>query len=228
MRRILSVGAIVLGALSVVCLIVINTRPSTPTTRAVARRDPTASDSGPDVTAVSEQELPKPAPALGRVGGTLPDTLVDPRLLAEKSRRTLTVFSDGKPVKTYRTALGSAPVGDKTREGDGRTPEGVFYICSKNPESRYGRSLGISYPTAEDAERGIRDKLISKREHRAILDALRHYQRPPWSTRLGGEIMVHGGGTASDWTQGCLALSDTDIDELYPLIPTGTEIEVRP
>ena len=75
------------------------------------------------MVADSERVVEQPAPTLGRIGGTLPETLVDPRLLAEKSRRTLTVFSDGRPVKTYRTALGSADTGDKVREGTGERPK---------------------------------------------------------------------------------------------------------
>ena len=98
----------------------------------------------------------------------------------------------------------------------------------KNPDSKYHLSLGLSYPNAEDADRGLSDKLISKREHRAIVEAIRRYRQPPWNTELGGEIMVHGGGTARDWTKGCIALSNADIEELYPLMPLGTEVEIRP
>ena len=57
---------------------------------------------------------------------------------------------------------------------------------------------------------------------------MRHYRKPPWNTKLGGEIMIHGGGTKRDWTEGCLALSDDDVEELYPLIPLGTPVEIRP
>jgi lipoprotein-anchoring transpeptidase ErfK/SrfK len=165
---------------------------------------------------------------LGRIGGTLPRVLVDPKLLVEKSRRTLSVFSAGRPVKTYRIALSARPVGDKVREGDKRTPEGHFYVCMKNDESKFTRALGLSYPNAEDAERGRTDGLISKREQRAITDAIRHYRRPPYNTKLGGEIAIHGGGTGRDWTTGCIALSDDDIEELYPRIDLGTPVEIRP
>jgi len=225
-RTIFLVGAIVLAALGLVWLVWLASR-STQVPPATAQ-GPGAQDRRPDIVADSERLAEKPAATLGRIGGTLPDTLVDPRLLAEKSRRTLTVFSDGRPVKTYRIALGTDPVRPKEREGDGRTPEGTFFVCVKNSESRYHRSLGLSYPSAPDAERGIREKLINQREHRAILDAVRHYRKPPWNTKLGGEIMIHGGGTTHDWTEGCLALSDSDIEELYPRIPLGTEAEIRP
>jgi hypothetical protein len=190
-------------------------------------QQPTGQKPEPILVGSAARPAEKPAPTLGRIGGTLPETLVDPRLLAEKSRRTLTVFSTGRPVKTYRIALGTDPVGPKQREGDGRTPEGAYYVCVKNAESRYRLSLGLSYPAEVDAERGLADKLISKREQRAIVDAVRRFRKPPWNTKLGGEIMIHGGGTESDWTEGCLALTDADVDELYPLIPLGTEVEIR-
>jgi hypothetical protein len=226
LRRILPVAALVLAALGLMWLLRLATRSAQ--VSSASEQPPSAQDRPPALTADSERLAEKPAPTLGRIGGTLPKTLVDPRLLAEKSRRTLTVFSDGRPVKTYRIALGSDPVRPKERKGDERTPEGTFYVCVKNTESRFHLSLGLSYPSVTDAERGVRDKLISTREQRAIVDAVRHYRKPPWNTKLGGEIMIHGGGTKTDWTQGCLALSDSDIDEIYPLIPLGTEVEIRP
>jgi len=234
-RRLLSACAIVVAALGLVWLVRLGrSAPASPTRDAenstserVSEPDPTVakgrSDS-PSAAATSGG----PVVVLGRIGGTLPATLVDPRLLVEKSRRTLTVFSDGMPVKTYRVALSRAWVGDKEREGDRRIPEGTFYICSKNDASKYHLALGLSYPNEEDAERGLASGIITKREHRAIVDAVKHYRRPPWNTKLGGEIMIHGGGTATDWTTGCVALSDDDIEELYLLLPLGTEVEIRP
>jgi hypothetical protein len=224
--RIITIVAIVLAALGLVWLFRLANRSAQAEPPAETRSD--SREDEREFAVDSERLAEKPAPTLGRIGGTLPQTLVDPRLLAEKSRRTLTVFSDGRPVKTYRIALGSDPVKPKEREGDGCTPEGAFYVCLKNSESRYHLSLGLSYPSAPDAERGVRDKLISKREEREILEAVRHYRKPPWSTKLGGEIMIHGGGTKRDWTEGCLALSDHDVEELYPLIPLGTPVEIRP
>ena len=226
MRRFLSIAALVVTTLGLIMLVRLAHRAS--------QTSPAVADSGDTparidrIVATSERTVPKPPPTLGRIGGSLPTTLVDPRLLAEKSRRTLTVFSDGKPVKTYRIALGDDPVRPKEREGDGRTPEGMYYVCAKNPDSRFHRSLGLSYPSAIDAERGSRDGLIGARDRRAIVDAIRHFRQPPWNTKLGGEIMIHGGGTARDWTEGCLAVSNADIDEFYALIPLGTEVEIRP
>ena len=158
----------------------------------------------------------------------LPDVLVDPAVLVEKRRRRLTVFSAGEAVKRYRIALGGDPVGDKELDGDSRTPEGEFYVCTRNAESKYHRSMGLSYPNAEDADRGLETRAISKREHRAIVDALRHMTQPPWKTRLGGEIMIHGGGTHADWTDGCIALSDNEAEELFAALPLGTPVDIVP
>lgn len=158
----------------------------------------------------------------------LPDPLIDPRVEIQKEARLLTVFSGSEPVKDYRMVLGSAPVGDKEREGDGRTPEGTFYVCSKNDASQYHRSIGLSYPNAENADRGLVSGLISKREHRTILEAIRYMKQPPWNTALGGEIMIHGGGTRADWTAGCIALSDADAEELFNALPLGTEVTIEP
>lgn len=158
----------------------------------------------------------------------LPDPLVDPEVEVRKTDRVLVVYSDGRPAKTYRMVLGSEPVGDKEREGDRRTPEGEFYVCTKNAQSQYHRSIGLSYPDAEDAERGLAAGLISKREHRTILDAVRHLKQPPWNTALGGEIMIHGGGVHTDWTAGCIALADTDIEEIFNALPLGTKVAIIP
>ncbi len=159
----------------------------------------------------------------------LPDVLVDPSLVVEKSSRRLTVYSEGAPVKGYRIALGREPVGDKAHEGDGRTPEGEFYVCSRNPASKYRRAMGLSYPNEEDADRGLEDGLITKRDHRAITTAIHRMQRPPWKTPLGGEIMIHGSGaTRGDWTLGCIALDDDDVDELFTALPMGTPVVIVP
>ncbi len=165
-------------------------------------------------------------PESGTTGAHMPDVLLDPRLVIDKSARTLDLFSDGSSIKTYRVALGSSPQGDKKREGDGRTPEGTFYVCTKNPKSRHARALGLSYPSLQHAEEGLEEGLITKRQFRTIADALRRYERPPWTTPLGGEIMIHGGGIETDWTQGCIALVDADALELYDALPMGTPVEI--
>lgn len=196
--------------------------------------DALASDAEPDNGPVAKVSAAPVIPAtasqpLPTDRDPLPEVLVDPALRIEKSKRRLTVYSDGVPVKGYRIALGRQPVGDKEQEGDNRTPEGEFYVCSKNSNSAYHLALGLSYPNEEDADRGLESHLITKREHRAITAAIHRMQRPPWSTALGGEIMIHGSGaTRGDWTRGCVALDDCDIDELFTAVPLGTPIEIIP
>jgi murein L,D-transpeptidase YafK len=157
---------------------------------------------------------------------TLP--LKDPRIIVYKSKRQLELYSDGKVVRSYRVGLGFSPVEDKQREGDGRTPEGDFYIFVKNPKSAYYLSLGVSYPNVEDAERGLRDRLISKSQYNAILRANQRKAAPPQYTALGGLIYIHGNGAKSDWTWGCVALENEHIRELYDAVPVGTAVTIKP
>src|SRR5258706_7747927 len=125
--------------------------------------------------------------------------LVKPKILIKKGQRKLLLFSDGKLLRTYRIGLGSSPVGDKVREGDRRTPEGDFYIFTKNDKSAYYLSLGVSYPNAAHAARGLRDGLITKGQNDAIMLPLKAKKRPPQNTALGGDIYIHGNGAQSDW-----------------------------
>ena len=153
--------------------------------------------------------------------------LSEPWILVEKSDHRLTVCDGRRPVKTYRCAVGGGK-GNKVREGDRCTPEGVFYVCVKNPQSQYTRALGLSYPNVEDARRGLRDGLIDGAEHDEIVKAIKRGTRPPWKTELGGEIMIHGNGAGRDWTAGCVALDDDDILEVYAAIPLHTPVKIVP
>lgn len=154
--------------------------------------------------------------------------IANPRIVVKKSERRLTLFDGEKPLRTYRVGLGYTPTGDKTRQGDGRTPEGNFYICVKNAASKFYLSLGLSYPDKEHAMRGLRDGLINRAQHDEIISALARRQRPPWDTRLGGEIFIHGNGSASDWTWGCVALDNQDIKELFEAMPKGAAVVIEP
>ena len=162
---------------------------------------------------------PQPLPA---------QPVVNPRIVIEKAQRRLTLYSGDKAVKVYRIALGCHPVGDKEQEGDGRTPEGDYRVCVKNPQSRFTLSLGLSYPNAKDAARGLAAGQISQPQHDQIVRAIERGERPPWDTPLGGEIYIHGKGAGRDWTRGCIALDDPDIRELYPIIPLGTPVTILP
>jgi murein L,D-transpeptidase YafK len=154
--------------------------------------------------------------------------LKEPRIVIKKKARTLDVFDGTKLVKSIKISLGFAPVGDKETEGDGKTPEGEFYVFTKNPQSRFHLSLGLSYPSKPDAERGLKAGLITKEEFDSIQKAIDVGGMPPQKTRLGGEIYIHGGGTDGDWTDGCIALENREIEELFALIPVGTKVTIMP
>ena len=127
----------------------------------------------------------------------------------------MSIFRDGKSLKTYRVALGGNPIGAKEQEGDMKTPEGVYMIDYRNPNSDYHLALHVSYPSDEDntraAQRGV---------------------------NAGFDIMIHGLPNGhgwigafhrwKDWTAGCIALTDEEIEELWRVTPDGTPIEIRP
>jgi murein L,D-transpeptidase YafK len=165
---------------------------------------------------------------LGSGSRTSMAELKDPRIEIRKAERSLKVFDGPVQVRFYRIGLGDQPVGDKETESDGRTPEGDFYVFVKNPESKFHLSLGISYPSPEDAERGLKAGIISRSEHDEILAAFEARSKPPQKTALGGEIYIHGNGAGSDWTRGCIALSDIEMEELFEMIPAGTPVSILP
>src|SRR5437868_12469197 len=132
-----------------------------------------------------------------------------------KSRHTLTLMSHGQVLKTYKVSLGRGGSGAKNQAGDRETPEGEYVIDAKNPHSRFHRALHISYPNALDRERAAKQ-----------------------GTSAGGLIEIHGieekwawvGSLhrAVDWTAGCIAVTNPEIEEIYKLVPVGTPVEIRP
>jgi murein L,D-transpeptidase YafK len=137
------------------------------------------------------------------------------RLLIEKAARRLTLFANDAPIRTYTVSLGGNPVGPKQREGDQRTPEGLYSINARNSNSSFHRSLQISYPDEEDRARASS----------AGVDP-------------GGLIMIHGirnglGWVGRlhrffDWTDGCIAVTDAEMDEIWELVEIGTPVEIKP
>ena len=150
-------------------------------------------------------------------------------IIYKTARRLVLSMSDGAS-REHAVALGSNWAADKAVEGDHATPVGEFYVCAKNPRSKYFLSLCLSYPNAEDAERGLAAALIDQREHERILDAIRLGKIPPQHTRLGGEIYIHGRGESAapgkDWTRGCIALDDAAMKEVYELSVIGTRVSI--
>ena len=151
-----------------------------------------------------------PAP----VSTTLPPLVgaVD-RIIVEKSARRLMLIKGGQRVREYRIALGFSPVGDKVRQGDGRTPEGVYRIDRRNDRSAYHLSLGLDYPQPEDRARA-----------------------KAGGYSPGGDIMIHGQPNAlpddmkvkGDWTAGCIAVSNAEMREIWAATDAKTLVEVRP
>lgn len=126
----------------------------------------------------------------------------------DKSERRMTLLRDGRIVKSYLILLGDAPVGHKRQQGDERTPEGRYRITFRNDKSRFHLSLRVSYPNEAD-----------RRQARAR------------GVDPGGDIMIHGGtppGYSRDWTDGCIALSDAQIEDVWRLVPVGTPITILP
>jgi tetratricopeptide (TPR) repeat protein len=137
------------------------------------------------------------------------------KVLIEKKERRLTLLSKGGVIKTYKIALGGDPVGPKERQGDNKTPEGTYIIDGRNSNSEYHLSLQISYPNEIDKKRA-KELGVSP----------------------GGNIMIHGiknglgwvGASHAevDWTKGCIAVTDKEMEEIYKLVPNGTIVEIRP
>ena len=167
------------------------------------------------------------AASCGVVAARPENAAAERKIVVRKRARRLELYEAGKLVRTFRIGLGLNPVDDKTREGDRCTPEGSFYVTTKNEHSQFHRSLGINYPNLPAAERGKRTGLISQRQFDEIARALRRHGNPPQHTRLGGLILIHGGGSQRDWTWGCVALDNADIDALFPLVSVGTPVRIE-
>jgi hypothetical protein len=136
-------------------------------------------------------------------------------IVVEKSRRTMTLYNQGTPVRIYFIALGQNPLGRKLSQGDNRTPEGLYYIEAHNPASKYHLSLRVSYPNAQD---------VAEARARGV--------------STGGDIMIHGlprgfenvgaEHRQRDWTNGCIAVTNAEIEEIWAAIPDGAAIHIKP
>ena len=137
------------------------------------------------------------------------------KILVFKSKRELHLLKGEKILKTYKVALGGDPLGHKQVEGDKKTPEGKYKIIGHNPKSKFYKSLRVSYPNDKDRENAAKQGMSA-----------------------GSDIMVHGLGTGfshlgklhllSDWTLGCIAVTNDEIDEIYAAVTDGTTIEIKP
>lgn len=157
------------------------------------------------------------------------------RLFVDKSDKQATVYNGNVPLKAYHVELGDGGTGDKQVAGDHKTPEGSFYITQKlvlNPADEYlgTRWMRLSYPNIEDAKRGLDSGLINRTTYNTIVNAINNGQTPPQNTALGGGVGVHGGSTASlgtNWTWGCVGLSNTDVQDFYDYMKVGTKVAIQ-
>ena len=150
-------------------------------------------------------------------------------IVVEKAARRLRLLdAEGAMIAEYPIVIGRAAAGTKEVEGDRRTPEGDYFVCVKNPNSKFHLSLGLNYPNPLDARRGFAGGLITAEQLAAIETAEHERRRPPWDTPLGGEIFIHGHGDGRGGTAGCVAVSDAAIDEIYALVYVGTPVTIRP
>ena len=148
-----------------------------------------------------------------------------------KHERRLVYEKDGKICFTAHCCLGNCPEGHKSREGDGRTPEGLYRVTHINTRSKFHTALGISYPNRSDAKAALKEKRISLFECAAVVLSDIFRVRPPWKTPLGGFIMIHGAdpeGRSGDWTAGCIALDNVDIDTLAGYVKRGEPVRILP
>ena len=136
-------------------------------------------------------------------------------IIVYKQSRNLVLLSGGKEVRSYKIALGSQPVGPKTRQGDHRTPEGSYVLDSRNPNSHFYKAVHISYPNSKDTAAAKKSGVSP-----------------------GGEIMLHGlpkqyawvgkAHVLHDWTDGCIAVTNEEMDEIWKLVRVGTPIDIKP
>jgi murein L,D-transpeptidase YafK len=153
-----------------------------------------------------------------------------------KSEQMLYVYNGGSLTAKYPTDLGYNFFADKKRRGsdaipdDWRTPDGEFFVVSKNPSSEFYKALVLNYPNAEDAVRGKREGLISETDFNQIVRAEENRTTPPMTTPLGGWIEIHGDGTGgkSNWTRGCIAIMNEQIDRLWSIVHVGTPVLIEP
>jgi hypothetical protein len=175
---------------------------------------------------------PAPAPPEARKPPPPPCLHVE-RLIVHKGERRLYVHCEGGMVVPLGVALGRDPVGHKQRAGDHRTPEGDYRIAGPPVRSRFHRFVPIDYPSRADADAALEAGRISRADHARILAAHRRGAPPPADTKLGGAIGLHGEGarwrgesSGLDWTWGCIALADADLDFVIARMRVGTPISI--
>lgn len=165
-----------------------------------------------------------PAPALSNIW-----------IHISKADRRLSLYRGPRLVDVFKIDVGYNTFADKKKRGSPeerdhwRTPEGTFYVVDKKPQSEFYKALLLNYPTTADAERGLKQGLISQDQYKSIVQAQQQRRMPPMGTKLGGWIEIHGEGTggATNWTQGCVAVRNPIMDELWVDVQVGTPVLIE-
>ena len=153
----------------------------------------------------------------------------DVRIYVSKMGKRVSLYKNAVLINVWDCNLGkNSLMGDKNEEGDGRTPSGSFYVCTRNDKSIAYLSLGLSYPSKDDAERGFAQGIISEAQRDEIKQAIAKGVRPPWNTALGGEIMIHGGYKLGGSTRGCVAVANEVMDVLWQYAKMGARVDIGP
>jgi lipoprotein-anchoring transpeptidase ErfK/SrfK len=188
--------------------------PVTDATETAASDEALAAITAAKVEATRDGRVPTPVWTFSTHTGLLHAGRAD-SIVVEKSEHRMTLYAGGQPLGVYQVALGQRAVGQKERAGDLRTPEGLYHIDARNPNSRFHLALHVSYPNAGDVARA-----------RAL------------GVSTGGDIMIHGlppayhevgaGHRQYDWTNGCIAVTDQEIEEIWSAVPVGTPVRIKP
>ena len=164
------------------------------------------------------------------------------KIVILKSAQTLELHQNDGTTRTFRVCLGLNPIGPKKITGDQKTPEGDYFICSKSTESRFHRFLGISYPGVADAQTAFEHGMISLDDRNAVIKSVQSGKTPPWNTKLGGWVGIHGYPTdwrkrlwvilyfpkPHNWTDGCIAMWNFEVEELFNRVGIGTPVKILP
>lgn len=171
----------------------------------------------------------------GAQGYVKSDNISNVWLRVSKANKMVYLYEGTSLINKAPADFGYNAFADKERRGSDtnpdhwRTPEGVFFVVQKNPYSKFHKAFVLNYPNAEDAARGLRQGLISRAQHDAIVAAEASFSMPPMTTSLGGMIEIHGDGTGagSNWTQGCVAIHNDQMDLLWPWVEVGTPVLIE-
>ncbi len=171
----------------------------------------------------------------GRTGHVPAAAVSNAWIHISKADRRLSLYRGPRLIDVFKIDVGYNTFADKKRRGSPderdhwRTPEGSFYVVDKNSQSEFYKALLLNYPTIADAERGLKEGLISRDQYETIVRAQKQRRMPPMGTKLGGWIEIHGEGTggATNWTQGCVAVQNRIMNELWVDVAVGTPVLIE-